>query len=83
MRRTRSDVEGVDPASRLFSLPVLVRRDGSVVRLGAIVHLAGGSSHYCVKDIFVTYDLAKVKGYVYSPGHPGLEGGGVKLKIGG
>lgn len=56
---SRRVVDGENP-NRLFSLPVFLRKDGTILRVGAIVQTEQDNcegKRYCIKDILVSYDL--------------------------
>lgn len=63
----RPIVEGVNP-STLFCVPVFLRRDGSLFKLGGVVQtrLPSGETNsdqlFCLKEILVSYDLQQVIG---------------------
>ena len=61
---SRNVVEGENPR-KLFCIPVFLRRDGAVFRVGSIVHIIEGRKNlelkFCIKDILVSYDLEQVK----------------------
>ena len=69
-------MEGERPP-RLFPLPTFLRRDGLILRIGAMVTIKHNSeTRYCIKDIFITYrneEVNEKKIDVTLRAHPVLE----------
>ena len=52
-------IEAENP-NTLFCIPVYVRRDGLVVRVGGSAQIADKPESYVIKDILISYDLEQV-----------------------
>lgn len=52
-------IEAENP-NTLFCIPVYIRRDGLVIRVGGSAQLPDKPESYVVKDILISYDLEKV-----------------------
>ena len=61
---SRQVTDGEDPR-KLFSLPVYLRKDGCVLRVGSIAQVEKKSENdtplYCIKAILISWDLDQVQ----------------------
>ena len=59
-RMLRGPVVDAENPNALFCIPVFIRRDGLVTRVGGYTQLKERDEVFVVKDILISYDLEKV-----------------------